>query len=187
MLTVEQNQNLINLTEENIYSTVLLRYKVLRLRSKISFCALYYKMNIRELFHYVILKCHQEQQDDGTINRAQRLRDSFHPFYLLYVGKSFDVRNFKNGSIKIIELNTKEKMAKSKPSQFLKATTAIERDREQRDKMSEATNLLVRKNFDDLINKDKCVDVFKDIKDHQEQIPVSSQDWVRLKMKRCGY
>lgn len=125
-------------------------------------------MNVRELFHYVILKCHQEQQDDGTINRAQRLRESFHPFYLLYVGKSFDVRNFKNGSIKVIELNTKEKIAKSKPSAFLKATTAIERDRVLRDRMSEATNLLIRKNFDDLINKDKCADVFKDMKDHQE-------------------
>ena len=84
-------------------------------------------------------------------------------------------------------MNTKEKIAKSKPSEFLKATTAIERDRVLRDRMSDATNLLVRKNFDDLINKDKCIDIFKDIKDHEEQIPVSSQDWVRLKMKRCGY
>ena len=87
------------MTEENIFETVLKRYKILRLRSKISFYAMYYKMNVRELFHHLILKCYQEQVEEGTITKSKEFKDNFHPLYVLYVGKEFDVRNFKTGSI----------------------------------------------------------------------------------------
>jgi hypothetical protein len=47
---------------------------------------MYHKMNVRELFQYVILKCYQEQLDDGTISKSGDIKGNFHPLYVLYVG-----------------------------------------------------------------------------------------------------
>ena len=44
----------------------------------------------------------------------------------------------------------------------------------------------MKDNFGDLINRDKCEDVFRDIKDHSERILISDTDWVRLKIRRFG-
>lgn len=174
------------MTEEKIFETVLKRYKVLRLRSKISFYAMYYKMNVRELFHHIILKCYQEQVDEGTITKSGVFKDNCHPLFVLYVGKEFDVRNFKTGSIKLIELSPQDKIRKSKPCKHLRTLTAVERERERKDKLSDASAMLVKEKFRDLISQDRCADIFRDVKDHRERLPVSSKDWVKLKLKRFG-
>ena len=53
------------ISNENVVKKIMLRYKILKWRSKISFSALQYRMAIKEYWIYVILKTVQDQIAEG--------------------------------------------------------------------------------------------------------------------------